>query len=73
MVSTTDITQLKETFITRKECGDTVTALHSEINEQDVILAKVETRLKTIVWVMSVVAVEIMAVLGTVVAAFILR
>lgn len=50
-----DIERLKEIFVTRQDCDNTMEAVNEKINNENVRLAVIEHRLGTIAWLLMAV------------------
>lgn len=50
-----DIERLKEIFVTRQECDNTMNTVEDKINKENVRLAVIEHRLGTISWLLMAV------------------
>lgn len=55
MIDKDDIERLKEIFVTRLECENTMDAINRKISQEDVRLAVIEHQLKTITWLLTAV------------------
>lgn len=55
MIDKDDIERLKEIFVTRLECDNTMDAINRKISQEDVRLAVIEHQLKTITWILTAV------------------
>lgn len=55
MIDKDDIDRLKEIFVTRVECENTMDAINRKISQEDVRLAVIEHQLKTITWILTAV------------------
>lgn len=55
MIDKDDIDRLKEIFVTRLECDNTMDAINKKISQEDVRLAVIEHQLKTITWLLTAV------------------
>lgn len=55
MIDKDDIDRLKEIFVTRLECDNTMDAINKKISQEDVRLAVIEHQLKTITWILTAV------------------
>lgn len=55
MIDKDDIDRLKEIFVTRLECENTMDAINRKISQEDVRLAVIEHQLKTITWILTAV------------------
>lgn len=55
MIDKDDIDRLKEIFVTRVECENTMDAINKKISQEDVRLAVIEHQLKTITWLLTAV------------------
>ena len=55
MIDKDDIDRLKEVFVTRSECDNTMDAINRKIGQEDVRLAVIEQQLKTITWILTAV------------------
>lgn len=55
MIDKDDIERLKEIFVTRLECDNTMDAINKKISQEDVRLAVIEHQLKTITWLLTAV------------------
>lgn len=55
MIDRDDIDRLKEIFVTRLECENTMDAINEKISGEDVRLAVIEHRLGTITWLLMAV------------------
>ena len=55
MIDKDDIDRLKEIFVTRSECENTMDAINRKISQEDVRLAVSEHQLKTITWLLTAV------------------
>lgn len=58
-----ELERLKEIFVTRRECQNNLDSLENRLSKDMVKLAVIESRLKTISWVLYAVAGGIIAIL----------
>ena len=56
MIDEKDIEQMKEIFVTRKECQQTTDGIETKLSNDLVRLAVIENQLKIITWLMYAVA-----------------
>ena len=50
-----DIDRLKEIFVTRQECDDSMDKVEQKISDYSVRLAVIEQQLKTIMWLLAAI------------------
>ena len=67
MIEQSDINRLKEIFVTRKECDEVTESLKSNLSNDNVRLAVIESKLGTITWLLTAVG---GGVIGTLVKLF---
>lgn len=58
-----DIERLKELFVTRQECDNTMEAINEKIGNENIRLAVIEHRLGTITWLLMTVGGGIITIL----------
>ena len=63
MIEQSDIDRLKEIFVTRKERDGTTESLESELSNDRVQLAVIESKLGTITWLLTAVGGGVIATL----------
>ena len=63
MIDEKDMERLKEVFVTRKKCQETTDAFTNKLSQDLVRLAVIESKLKTISWVLNAVAGGVISIL----------
>ena len=63
MIEQSDINRLKEIFVTRKECDEVTESLKSNLSNDNVRLAVIESKLGTITWLLTAVGGGVIATL----------
>ena len=62
MMEDKELERLKEIFVTRRECQNNLDSIETKISKDMVKLAVIESRLKTISWVLYAVAGGVIAI-----------
>lgn len=63
MIEQADIDRLKEIFVTRKECDDTMDDVNSKLSNDMKELAVINTKLSLILWFLGAVGAAVITVL----------
>jgi hypothetical protein len=63
MIDAADIERLKEIFVTRKECDDTMDDVNSKLSNDMKELAVINTKLSLILWFLGAVGAAVITVL----------
>lgn len=63
MIDEADISRLKEIFITRQECENSMRTIESKVNDENVRLAVIEHQLKNITWLIMTVGAGVIGIL----------
>ncbi len=63
MIDAADIERLKEIFVTRKECDDTMDDVNSKLSNDAKELAVISTKLSLILWFLGAVGAAVITVL----------
>lgn len=61
MIDEKDMERLKEIFVTRKECDDSMSGIEEKLTSDYVKLAVIETKLKVIIWLLCAVGTAVVA------------
>ena len=63
MIDEADISRLKEIFITRQECENSMSTIEGKVNDENVRLAVIEHQLKNITWLIMTVGAGVIGIL----------
>lgn len=63
MIDEQDISRLKEIFITRQECENSMRTIEGKVNDENVRLAVIEHQLKNITWLIMTVGAGVIGIL----------
>ena len=63
MIDESDISRLKEIFVTRQECNTDMAKMDARIESENVRLAVIETQLRLILWILAAVGTGIITML----------
>lgn len=58
-----DIERLRDIFVTRQECDNTMNGLEDKVNKEDVRLAVMEHQLKNITWILMTIGGGVITIL----------
>lgn len=63
MIDEADISRMKEIFITRQECENSMRTIEGKVNDENVRLAVIEHQLKNITWLIMTVGAGVIGIL----------